>query len=454
MNGHALLSDAPVPRAVARLAIPSVLSAILSIAYNLTDTYFVALLRDTAQLAAVSISMPAMMLLSAVVALVSSGAPSLISLLAGAGKEEDAARVRSFSVWASFLLGLIATPLALLLIRPLLSSMGAGGDVLGYAARYAGIVAAFSAANGAQGAMQGVLKADGRALEAGIGSAVGILANAALDPLFIFGLKMGVSGAALATGLGGLASLLYFAVRLRGTIPPRAAKPGKKLARRAIALGLSGTLSSVLTSLTVGISFLFASDYGDALIASVSVASKVYAISVTLVAALAFSLQPFVGFNHAAGRRDRMRRGIGLSLGVGTALCLASAAAYLFFGDAFMRAFSDDPSITETGARLMRFFAIGVPFAALEMTALMYLTATGQATRAVVAGLGRQLVLFFPALFVLRALFGLDGLMLAYPATDIAAAVLGTALCLVRPAATGGIKKRLPRGSLPVTERT
>lgn len=453
MNGHALLSDAPVKRAVAHLAIPSVLSAILSIAYNLTDTYFVALLRDTAQLAAVSISMPAMMLLSAAVGLISSGAPSLISLLAGAGRTEDAARVRSFCVYGSLSIGLVATPLALLFIRPFLSLLGARDDVLFYAARYAGIVAAFSAAGGAQGAMQGVLKADGRAAEAGIGSALGILANAALDPLFIFGFKMGVSGAALATGLGGLISLCWFAARLRGTIPLRAINPGKTLARRSIALGLSGTLSNVLTALTVGVSLLLAADYGDALIAAVSVASKVYAISITLAAALAFSLQPFVGYNFAAEKRARMRRGIALSLGVGTAVCLSSAVAYLSFGDAFMRAFSDDPAIIRSGARMMRFFAIGVPFASLEMTAIMYLSATGQAGRSIVAGLGRQLVLFFPALFLLRALLGLDGLMLAYPATDVAAAALGMGLCFLR--APGGAQlKRPPRGGLPVIERT
>jgi Na+-driven multidrug efflux pump len=253
---------------------------------------------------------------------------------------------------------------------------------------------------------------------------------------------MGVGGAALATGLGGLASLFYFAVRLRGTIPLRAINPGKKLARRAIALGLAGTLSSALTALTVGVSFLFASEYGDALIAAVSVASKVYAISITLAAALAFSLQPFVGYNCAAAKRARMWHGIALSLGIGTAVCLLSAAAYLLFGNAFMRAFSDDPAITKAGARMMRYFAIGVPFASFEMTAIMYLSATGQAGRSIVAGLGRDLALFFPALFLLKALFGLDGLMLAYPATDIAAAVLGAGLCLVKTPRHSQIKLR------------
>ncbi len=432
MKSHAFLSDAPVRNVVARLALPSLLSAILSIAYNLTDTYFVSLLRDTAQLAAVSMAMPVMMLLGSVLGLVSAGAPPLISLLVGAGRTKDAARVRSFCVYASLFIGLLATPLALFSIRPVLARMGAQGDVLTYAARYTCIIAAFSTVNGTQGAMHGVLRADGRAAEAGIGSVIGILVNAALDPLFIFVLKMGVGGAALATGLGGLFSLFYFAIRLRGLIPLRAMNPGKALARRTVALGLSGTLSNVLTALTVGVSILLASRYGDALIAAVSVASKVYAISITLAAALAFSLQPFVGYHFAAGRLVRMRHGIALSLGIGTAVCIASAAAYILFGEAFMRAFSNDPLIMAPGVRMMRFFAIGVPFAALEMTAMMYLSATGQAGRSIFAGLSRQLVLFFPALFLLRARFGLDGLMLTYPVTDIAATALSASLCLIK----------------------
>lgn len=427
-KGEYLLAKERVGTAVWKLMLPSVLTAMVSMIYNFTDTFFIGLLRDTDQLAALSLAMPLMWLFGTLPSFISAGAPQVISLKLGAGDREGALRTASFSVYGSLALGLFSTVVSLLLMRPILMLMGAQGAVLEYAAQYLSVIflgQVFSAG----GAILGVLNARGRAQKASIGNMIGIAVNIALDPLFILVLDMGVYGAAFATVLGSLSTFLYAAIVAKGEFSFKTALPDAKTAKKVVALSLSSCVTSVINSLIVAFSFSLATGYGDGVVAAISVGSKLYSLVCTLVSAIAFSMQAFTGYNYAAGNYPRLKRGLGISLSVGTGVCLAGTALFLLLPEAYMRLFTEDPEVIWAGTKMIQLLAIGAPVVALNMTCLMLLSATGKAARSLIAGLGRQVFIFIPMMIVLRALWGMDGIILSYPVSDILATILAVILC-------------------------
>lgn len=428
-NGEYLLSTERISRAIAKLALPAVLTTMISMIYNLTDTYFIGLLRDTAQLSAVSIAMPIMWLISAVAGMIGNGAPQLISMKMGAGDSDGAKKCRSFCVFGNLILGLVVTPIGLLTVTPMLKLMNADGAVLAHAKAYLDIIILGSAISSVSGAMQSVMRAGGLATQSSICSVVGIVVNIILDPIFILVFDMGMRGAALATVLGSVASLIVSMFFVRGTISIRSAIPKPADIAQIFKLSLASTISSVITAVTVGASFSMASGFGDNVIPSISVASKVYSLVVSLVSAIAFSLQPFIGYNYASGNTRRLRKGLTAVLGVGTAICLIGTASFLLLGRQYMSLFTADPGIIASGVDMLKYMAVSTPIIALQMSCAAYLSATGQIMKTMITTLGRQIIIFIPVMLIMQALLGLTGLMLAYPVTDIIATILAVILC-------------------------
>lgn len=428
-NGEYLLSRERVGKAFWKIAIPALLTTLVSQIYNLTDTYFIGLLNDTSMLSAVSIAMPFMWLVSALCSMIGAGAPQLISLKDGAGDRASSDRCRSFAVFGTLIMSLIISPVAYALIVPTLRLMNAEGPVLEYAAEYLRVIIATGVFSAVSGAMQGVLRAGGRTRQASIASMAGIVVNIILDPIFILGFGTGMSGAAWATALGSVASLIVSAVYVRGEVSIRHILPKAADVGLIFKISLASTVSSVITALTVGASFTAAATFGGNTMASVSVCSKIYSTVVSIVSALAFSIQPFIGYNYASGDHKRLMRGVFTSLGVGQAVCIAGAAAFACCGRLFMSCFTDDAALIEEGARMLRLLAIGLPVSALQMNAMSYLNGTGKAMRTLTVSLARQVVIFVPMMLIMQHFLGSTGLMLAYPVTDIIATVPAVVLC-------------------------
>lgn len=427
-KGEYLLKEERIGKAVWKLMLPAVLTSLISMIYNFTDTFFIGLLRNTDQLSALSLAMPLMWLFGTLPGLISAGAGQVISLKLGAGDKTGAKQVASFSVFGTLLLGLLSTAVSLPLMRPCLKLMGAQGAVLEYAAQYLGVIA-LGHVFAAGGAMLGVQRALGRANTASIGNVIGIVVNIALDPLFIFAFDMGVTGAALATVLGSASSMVFGMIVSKGYLSVRNVIPDKKTVKKVFGLSLSSTATSLVSSLILTVTFSMATGFGNETVAAISVASKLYSFIVSLVSAMCFSLQPFAGYNYAADNRPRLRKGLLLSLGAGTAVCLAGMLLFLFAGGPYMRLFTEDPVVIGAGEKIIRYFAVSAPILALNMTAMMLLSATGKAMRSLIAGMSRQVLIFVPLMIVLRRFLGMDGLILAFPISDILAAILACAMC-------------------------
>lgn len=434
-NGEYILSAEKVGRAFWKLAIPALLTTLISQIYNLTDTYFIGLLRDTSMLSAVSLAMPVMWLVSAIGGMIGAGAPQLISLKMGAGDHDGAKRCRSFCIFGTLIMSLAITPVALMLIGPMLGLMSKDSAVCAYAADYLQIIVAATGISAVGGAMQGVLRADGRTRQASIASMTGIVTNIILDPLFILTFDMGMAGAAWATALGSAASLAVGMFYLKGEISIKHVMPRAADIGLIFKISLASTVSSVITAFTVGMGFAIAGSFGGNTMASISVCSKIYSVAVSIVNALAFSIQPFIGYNYGAGDHDRLLKGLATSLGIGTAVCLAGTALFALGGGLLMRAFTDDAALIAGGAKMLRYMAVGLPVCALLMNAMSYLNGTGKAMRTLAVAMAKQVLIFVPVMLIMQHFFGETGMMLAYPIGDIISTIPAVALCV------GEIKK-------------
>lgn len=431
-KGEALLARVPVVRAFLHLTLPALLTTLVSTLYSLTDAYFIGLLRDSAQLAAISIAMPVLWIVSALSGIFSAGAPQLISMNAGKSDRDGVRRCASLCVWGTLALSLILTPFALALIQPSLRAMGADGEILRHSAEYLRIVLAATAISSVSGALQGVLRALGRTSRASLGSIAGVLVNLMLDPLLILKFDMGMRGAAIATALGSVASLMLTCALSFGEFS-LTARPRWQDMRPALLISLASTVPSIITSLTVACSFRSASAFGDGMMSAISVCSKLYSVFVSVVSALAFGMQPFFGYNRASENGNRLRSGLRLSLFAGSAVCLLGTGLFLFQSESLLRMFTDDATILSNGVEMLRCFAVGLPFAALLMNAMSYLSSTGRAAASLTVALGRQLIVFLPALVLLQSFFGAAGLMIAYPLTDVLTSIPAILLSLRDP---------------------
>ena len=429
-NGEHLLSKEKVSKAFWKLAIPALITTLISQIYNLTDTYFIGLLNDTSMLSAVSLAMPVMWLVSAFTGMIGAGAPQVISLQTGAGNSDSAARCRAFCVLGTLAMSIIITPIACMLISPALRIMNADGTMFTHAFDYLRIIIISTPITAVGGALRGVLSADGYAQKSSIAGAAGIIANIILDPIFILVFDMGMTGAALATALGSVVSLIWSLAYTRGMINYRRFIPEAKEIGLIFKISLASTCSSVITALTVGASFSVAASFGGNTMASISVGARVYSVVVSIVSALAFSMQPFIGYNYGAGNHDRLLSGIGISLKYGTIVCFAGFALFLTCGKMLMSLFTTDADLIIYGAKCLKYLSVGLPVCGLQFGAMAYLSGTGKAIRTLILSLARQLIVFVPLLLILQHFLNDIGMMLAYPLTDIITTIPAIAMCV------------------------
>ena len=429
-NGEHLLSTEKVSKAFWKLALPALITTLISQIYNLTDTFFIGMLNDTAMLSAVSIAMPIMWLVNALSGMIGAGAPQLISLKSGASDKESAARCRGFCVMGTLIMSIIVTPVAYLLMTPALTLMNAKGAIMTHATEYLRIIILSTPVTALSNALRGILGADGYAQKSSIAGTAGIIANIILDPIFILVFDMGMAGAALATALGSVVSLVFSLIYTRGMIDLRKFMPKPADIGLIFKISLASTCTSVITALTVGASFSMAAAFGGNTVASISVCSKIYAVVVSIVSALAFSMQPFIGYNYGAGNYNRLLAGIGTSLKYGTLVCLAGFAVFMTCGEMLMGFFTNDPELIAYGGKVIKYLAIGLPVCALQQGAMSYLGGTGKAMRTLIVAMGRQVLVFVPMLLILQHFFADIGMMLAYPVTDIITTIPAVALCI------------------------
>lgn len=419
----------PVPRAIMNLAIPSVLSMLVNILYNLTDTFFIGKLNDPYQVAAVSISMPLFTLQMAMAGIFGIGGGSYLSRLLGQKNNEAARNTLATSVFTAALLSIVLGVVGILSIPFFLRMVGASGNTYEYTRQYMYFILLGSPAVLLKFTMVQLLRAEGAAKEAMIGLFIGTGLNIILDPIFIFGFGMGVTGAAVATVLGQAGGLLYYLTfylqkKSLVTLSFSHIKLHWSCYREILMIGIPASLSQVMLSIGNTVSFRLASAYSDHHVASLGVASRVFTIPIFIFIGVSIGIQALVGYTYGAKNYQRMKDTIRTAILITLSFSAFLTILFAIFPRELIMIFIKDPDIVRIGTIVLKAYVFAIPIAAMGMILMTTLQAMGKALPALIVGLSRQGIMYIPSILILNKLFAFEGLVFAMPLADFLTTLL------------------------------
>ena len=424
-----LFEEMPIPRAVAKLAVPTILSSLVTVLYNLADTYFVGMLNNSVQNAAVTLAAPLILAFNAVNNLFGVGSSSMMSRALGSRDYETVHRSSAFGFYCSIFCGLLFSLLYVIFQPFVLTILGADATTAEATAGYLRWTVACGAAPTILNvAMAYLVRAEGAALHASIGTMSGCILNIILDPIFIlpWGLNMGAEGAGLATFLSNCVACGYFFVLLyvKRENTHVCIKPSMFCLKRRIVLGVCGVgiPASIQNLLNVtGMTVLnnFTSSYGSDAVAAMGITQKINMVPMQIAMGLSQGIMPLISYNYASGNTPRMKKTLTFATKIAISSLVAVAAGYFVGAGFLVRLFMQNPEIVAYGTRFLRGFCLGLPFLCMDFLAVGVFQAVGLGKNAFVFAILRKVVLEIPALIILNALFPLYGLAYAQFAAEI-----------------------------------
>ncbi|MBQ7067481.1 MAG: MATE family efflux transporter [Lachnospiraceae bacterium] len=425
-----------IKKAVATLALPTMLSMLVTIFYNMADTLFVGWTNDPNQVAAVSLATPVFLLLMAVGNIFGIGGSTLISRLLGEKKEDKVKKVSSFCFYGCIVAGAVMTVVFLVGMPAILSLIGCSENTRGFAESYLtciGIGAIFVVLSNAFG---NVVRGEGAAKTSMFGMMLGTVVNIVLDPIMILVMDMGVAGAAIATIIGNICSVVYYVIYLCGkktalsiSIKNFSAKEGILLA--VFSIGLPASINNVLMSTSNIILNNFLAGYGDNPVAAMGVAMKANMLVVMLQMGLAMGIQPLIGYCFGAGNIDKMKKVLKFSVVCNVILGSALTLFYVFFSKQIVNIFIDDIEVVNYGITMLRALMLSGPFIGMMFVFNFSFQAMGKAIPSLILSLSRQGLVFLPVLVIANHLVGLNGLIYAQPLADIASLFMAVLMYLI-----------------------
>ncbi len=428
-----LFSSAPVSQVVLKNALPAIAAMLMVLIYNLADTFFIGQTHDALQVAAVSLATPVFLIFMAAGTIFGVGGTSVISRALGEGKAEYAKKVCSFCMWGCVITGIVMSACMIIFIDPILSLVGASPDTWNLAKTYLIIVVCCGPFVLISNCYSNVVRTEGEATKAMMGTLIGNLLNVVLDPILILGFGWNIAGAAIATVIGNVIGAGYYIVYfLRGksslSISLKDFTVKDKTASAVFAIGLPAALGSVLMSVSQILINSQMAEYGDMAIAAMGVAMKVVIITGMVCMGLGQGIQPILGYCTGAGLWDRFQKVLRFSLIFAFLLSVVLTGVCYLFTHQIVSAFLTDVTAFEYAVQFSRIllttsFLFGVFYVLTNA-----LQAMGAATAALVINVSRQGIIFIPALFILKAAMGMNGLVWAQPVADILSLVIAYAL--------------------------
>ena len=425
-----LFEAMPIPRAVAELSIPMVVASLVMVIYNLADTFFVGMLNDPVQNAAVTLVYPVMLAFNAVNNLFGIGTSSMMSRSLGRGDYEMVRSSSAFGFYGAVFSGLLFTLLCTLFRNPLLALLGADEitweATAGYMLWTVNCGAIPAILNVAQGQM---VRSEGASVHASIGTMSGCILNIILDPIFIlpWGLNMGAAGAGLATFLSNCVACGYFFVLARVkkgktfiSLDIRRLKTmSKEVVTGILGVGVPAAIQNLLNVTGTTILNNFTAVYGASAVAAMGVAQKINMLPLQVCLGFSQGIMPLVSYNYASGDRKRMKNAIVFSMGLILPIMLAVTVGCWFGAPSLIQMFMDNADIIAYGSAFLRGLCLGMVFLCTDFMAVGVFSALGLGRHALVFAILRKVVLEIPLLFLLNALFPLYGLAYAQFVTEV-----------------------------------
>ena len=419
-----MMLNAPVSRVIPRLAIPTIISMLITSIYNMADTFFVSQLGTSAS-GAVGVIFSAMAIIQAVAFMIGMGTGTNVSQALGAGDEERARRFASTGFFTAFGVGVVLAALGLSNIDWLVRFLGATETIAPYAKAYATYIFYATPLMMCSFVMNNLLRFEGLAIYGMVGITTGGILNMALDPIFIFVLGLGTAGAAIATAISQCVSFLILLVMSNTrpdalSIHPRHFRPslatyGRILYNGFPSLGRQGiaSVSTILLNTAAGV-------YGDAAIAAMSIVSRFIMFINSSVIGFGQGFQPVCGFNYGAGRYSRVREAFWFCVKVATVILLVLAGVSMLFSRQIITVFRrDDAEVIRIGTLALRLQLATMPLWGFIVMGNMFTQSIGYGVRATLLSIARQGIFLIPALLILPRAFGLIGIQIAQPISDI-----------------------------------
>ncbi len=446
-----------IPKAVATMAVPSMLGMLINIVYNLADTFFVGQTGDSNQVAAVSVSMPLFLIFIAVGNLFGVGGCAFISRSLGEGRQDRVKKISSFCIYTSILLGIVLGVLFMVFKTPLLYMVGASDNTIGFASDYLKWVAIGSPSVITAITVCNLVRGEGAAKTSMFGSILGQVVNIVLDPIFIlsggdelfgfkmpFGFGLGVAGAAIATVIGNICSVIFFLLYfLKGksilSITPKRYTFKDGIAKGVINVGLPASLNNLLMSLSNIIVNIVLVSYGDNAVAAMGVAMKANMLVVMLQIGLGQGVQPLIGYCYGARNYDRMKKCLHFSMVCNIVIGTIMTLFYVVFKENVISMFIDDANVIELGVKMLIALMSPGPIIGIMFVLNFSFQGMGKGIQSLILSIGRQGLIYIPLLFILNAAVGLEGIIWAQASADYACVIMSLIMWFV---VKKGIKKQ------------
>ena len=428
-----LFEKAPIQKAYFTMALPVVFGMVVSLVYNMVDTYFIAATGNTDLVAGVSIGAPVFTLMIALGDIFGLGGSSVISRMFGQKKDADAKRMSVFCFYAAIVCGILVTVLMLLLRQPVLQLLGADSDTMVYASEYytgisigaAFIILTFTPSN--------QLRTEGLAKEAMIGTILGAVVNMILDPIFISVLGFGAAGAATATVIGYICSDFYFLWVLmkkseKLSVNPKGFHITVQEMKPIFAIGIPASITNLMQSISMALTNRMLLAYGNEKVAAMGIVMKVNMIAALVLVGFAFGAQPLIGYNYGAGNKKRLKKILAFCYSFECGLALAFAVILSIAARPMIGLFMNQEEIVAAGVPMLRFQQLGMVFMAIVLVTTCVFQSAGKALGAFLLSVSRQGVIFAIVMVIASKTVGYMGVISAQPVSDFLTAVLAVLL--------------------------
>lgn len=412
----------PIPKALATLAVPTVIAQLVVLIYSLADTFYIGQTNNPWMVAGASLILPVYNICISLASLAGVGGGSLISRLLGVHEEEQARKVSAFSFYLSLSLAVLFAVVMAVFMKPVLGLLGASGDTYQYASQYAFCVIVLGAVPTVVSlTLSNLLRSVGCAKQAGFAVSMGGIINIFLDPLFMYVLfpkGMETAAAGIATMCSNIIVCVYYLVliaRMRGTtvlnFSPFSGLPNLESIKSIFFVGVPASLATLLFDLDYVVIDKLATGYGDIPLAAIGIVLKAERLPLNVGIGLCQGMMPIAAYNYSSGNHDRMKQVVSFSRLVGLIIAAVSILLYELLAPNIIAFFIDDLQTVQIGAGFLRVRCLATPFMFMCFHLVNLFQAVGRGDKALFLAVLRWAVFNIPMLFLFNALFGMYGIV-------------------------------------------
>lgn len=428
-----LFETMPINKAVLKLSLPTVVGCLVMVLYSLVDTLFVGMLNDAVQTSAVTLVAPVILLFNAVNNLFGVGTGSMMSRALGAKDYETVKRTSAFGFYAALICGLLFSLIAVVFQDGLIRLLGTGDLEYQATLDYMKWTVFFGAAPAILNVVMGnMVRSEGSAIHATVGTVSGCLLNIVLDPLFILPqfLGMGAAGAGLATFISNMVATLYFFIYIiikKGKtfvcISPKLMIPDKTIVKEVFGVGIPSAIQNMLNVTGMTILNNMMASYGTEAVSAIGIAHKLAMIPMYISMGISQGIMPLIGYNYTSGNKARMKGSLTVTIKICMAIILVLVVLFFAMSGSLMTIFMKNELVVKYGSAFLKGLILATPFFSLDFVGVGVFQACGLGKYALYFAIARKIVLEIPAMLILNIIFPMYGVAYAQLCAEVILAV-------------------------------